>query len=159
MSFKTADLYDAHEGKVQVAAPIFRDFGGAEIFSGPIATVEVFEDNSRVREAIEESGAGRVLVIDGGGSLRCALLGDTLGDIAYKNGWAGIVVNGCIRDSSAISRILIGVRALATNPRKTVKRGVGERDVALNFADVTFNPGEYLYADRDGILLSATKLI
>lgn len=154
----TADLYDRNEGKVFVVDPLFRDYGGMRRFWGPIATVKVYEDNSLVRAALEEPGEGKVLVVDGGGSLRCALVGDILAELAHHNGWAGLIVYGCIRDSEAIARIAVGVKALNTNPRKSVKRGVGERDLPLHFGGVAFVPGHHLYADRDGILLSAERL-
>ncbi len=153
MSFNTADLCDEHDN-LHVAEPMFRIFGKHRAFHGPIATVKCHEDNSRVREALEEPGEGRVLVVDGGGSMRKALLGDMLGDLAVKNGWAGVVVNGCIRDSDAIDRLDLGVRALATIPVKSIKRGDGQRDVSVSFAGVTFRPGEHLYADADGIVVA-----
>jgi regulator of ribonuclease activity A len=158
MSLATADLYDAHESSVQVVAPMFNDYGGIEQFSGPIVTVKVHEDNSLVRAALKEPGQGRVLVVDGGGSLRCALLGDNLAALGVKNAWRGIVVYGCIRDSEAIGKLAIGVKAMQTNPRKSVKKGQGERDVPVQFGGVSFHPGHYLYADRDGIILSAAAL-
>ena len=158
MSFTTADLYDQHEGKVQVALPLFRDYGGRKVFGGRIATVRVFEDNSLVRTALSEQGQGKALVIDGGESLRCALVGDLLAQLGKDNGWEGIIVSGCIRDSSVIAGIDIGVKALGTNPRKSVKKGIGDRDVPVTFAGVTFNPGDYVYADTDGILVSASKI-
>ena len=158
MTKATADLYDAHGEALRVAAPLFRDFGGASSFEGPIATCKVFEDNSLVRAALEEPGRGRVLVVDGGGSLRCALVGDMLGALGQKNGWAGIVVYGCVRDSDALGEIPIGIKAIATNPRKSVKKGEGERDVLVRFADVAFKPGDYLYADRDGIVVADAAL-
>jgi regulator of ribonuclease activity A len=158
MSFTTPDLYDAHERDVRVAEPLFRNYGGAARFSGPVATLKLYEDNSLVRTALEERGSGRVLVIDGGGSLRCALVGDQLAVLAKKNGWAGIIVNGCIRDSAEIGRLDIGVKALNTNPRKSVKRGAGDRDIPVTFAGVTFNPGDHVYADEDGLLVAAEKL-
>jgi regulator of ribonuclease activity A len=158
MSFATADLYDQNEGRVQVATPMFFDYGGQRAFSGLISTVKVYEDNSLVRTALEEPGHGRVLVVDGGGSLRCALVGDMLAQLGQKNGWAGMVVYGCIRDSATIARIPIGLKALNTNPKKSVKKGVGERDVSVNFAGVDFVPGHFLYVDEDGILVSEYKL-
>ena len=158
MTFATADLYDQHEGKVQVALPLFRDYGGRKVFGGQVATVRVFEDNSLVRAALSEQGQGKVLVIDGGESLRCALVGDLLAQLGKDKGWEGIIVSGCIRDSSAIAGIDIGIKALGTNPRKSVKKGVGDRDVPVTFAGVTFNPGDYVYADTDGILVSASKI-
>lgn len=158
MTIVTADLYDEFGEQLRVASPVFGDFGGRDAFGGPIATVKVFEDNSLVRSALEEAGAGRVLVIDGGGSLRCALVGDLLAKLALDNGWAGIVVHGCVRDSVAIARLDIGVKALATNPRKSVKRGEGQRDVPVHFAEVDFMPGEYVYADLDGLVISERAL-
>jgi regulator of ribonuclease activity A len=155
VTFQTADLCDALDQEARVAAPLFRDYGGARRFSGVIATVQCHEDNSHVRTALEEPGEGRVLVVDGGGSLQCALLGDMLAELGAKNGWSGVIVYGCIRDSEVIGRTALGVKALATHPRKSVKQGVGERDVTVRFADTTFNPGEYLYADADGILVTA----
>lgn len=156
--FSTADLYDANEEVVRVAEPLFRSYGGARYFAGAVATVKAFEDNTLVRAALEEAGHGRVLVIDGGGSLRCAMVGDQLALLAQENGWAGIVVNGCIRDSVAIGAVDIGVKALHTNPRKSDKKGAGERNVAVVFAGVRFAPGDYLYADEDGILLADRQL-
>ncbi len=154
----TADLYDAHGETLRVLAPIFRDFGGVRTFEGPVVTLKVHEDNSLVRSTLEEPGQGRVLVVDGGGSLRCALVGDNLAEIGVNNAWAGIVVYGCIRDAEPIARLSIGVKALATNPRKSVKKGVGERDVELRFAEVTIKPGEYLYADADGVVVADKRL-
>ena len=158
MSFTTPDLCDAHEGQVSVVAPMFRRYGGRAAFSGQISTVKCFEDNSLVREALGKPGAGKVLVVDGGGSLRCALVGDQLAALGQTNGWAGIVVYGCIRDSAAISRMDIGVRALDTHPLKSVKRGVGQADEAVSFGGVRFVPGHYLYADDDGIIVSSVPL-
>lgn len=159
MSFTTADLYDEYGEKLQVAQPLFNDFGGRMKFHGQIATVKAHEDNSLVRAALEEKGEGRVLVIDGGESLRCALVGDLLAQLGKDNDWSGIVVSGCIRDSAVIITIDIGVKALGTNPRKSVKKGAGDRDITVTFAGVTFTPGHYLYADEDGILISPEKLI
>ena len=154
----TADLYDTHGEALRVLAPIFRDFGGLRTFAGPVVTLKVFEDNSLVRAALEEPGNGRVLVVDGGGSLRCALVGDNLAALGHKNHWAGIVVYGCIRDAAPIGTIAIGVKAVATNPRKSVKKGEGERDVTLRFAEVVISPGDYLYADIDGVVLATKQL-
>ena len=162
MSFKTPDLCDQYEadlGKtVRVVAPMFQRYGGRTGFDGQIVTLKLFEDNSLVREAFAGDGKGKVLVVDGGGSLRCALVGDQLAILANRNGWEGIVVYGCIRDSGDINGIDIGVRALNTHPQKTQKKGIGERDVAVTFGGVTFNPGEYLYADEDGILVADRPL-
>lgn len=162
MEFLTTDLCDGHEeaigGDLRIVAPMFRSYGGRAAFCGPIATLKLFEDNSLVRKAVEQPGEGRVLVIDGGGSLRRALVGDQLAALGVKNGWSGIVVYGCIRDSRAIAQMDIGVFALATHPQKTVKRNVGEQDVPVTFGGVTFHPGEWLYADEDGVLVSRVPL-
>lgn len=158
MNFATAELYDQHGENLQIATPVFNDYGARKKFSGRVATVKVFEDNSSVRAALEEPGAGRVLVVDGGASLRCALVGDRLAALGKDKGWAGIIVYGCIRDSAVIASIDIGVKALNTSPRKSVKRGIGERDVPVSFAEVTITPGDYLYADEDGVVVSAHKL-
>jgi regulator of ribonuclease activity A len=159
MSFTTADLYDHNSGLVQVVLPVFNDYGGKKKFYGPVSTVKVFEDNALVRVALEEPGDGRVLIVDGGESLHCALVGDLLAQMAKDNGWEGIIVSGCIRDAAVIAGINIGVKALNTNPRKSVKKGVGDRDIPVTFADATFNPGAYLYADEDGILISDQPLL
>ena len=159
MTFTTADLYDQHEGKIQVALPLFRDYGGRKAFCGEIATVKVFEDNSLIRAALEERVQDKVLVIDGGASLRCALVGDMLAQLGKNNGWQGIIVSGCIRDSIVISTIAIGVKALGTSPRKSVKKGEGQRDVEVNFAGISFKPGNYVYADTDGILVATEKIV
>ncbi len=158
MTDQTADLCDANEGRIHVVAPMFRSYGGRRAFHGPIATLKVFEDNSLVRSALETAGNGRVLVIDGGASMRCALVGDQLALLGVKNGWAGILVYGCIRDSRAIAEMDLGVFALGTHPLKSIKKGVGDREIALNFGSVTFVPGHYLYADEDGVIVSETAL-
>lgn len=158
MSLATTDLCDAHEDKVRVAAPIFRSFGGKTAFHGRIATLKLFEDNGLVRQTLDTPGEGRVLVIDGGGSLRRALLGDQLAMLAVKNGWAGIVIWGCIRDSAAIGAMDLGVLALATHPQKTVKKNLGEAEIPVSFAGIDFIPGAWLYADTDGLIVSAIKL-
>lgn len=159
MTFATADLYDQHGEKLRVAAPVFRNYGGNPVFSGPIDTVKVFEDNSLVRAALEEPGDGKVLIIDGGESMRCALVGDMLAQLGKDNGWSGIIVSGCIRDSAVIATISIGVKAMATNPRKSVKKGAGDRGVTVSFAGISFSPGEYVYSDDDGIVVSSDKLL
>ena len=158
MSLATTDLSDAHPAAVQAADPIFRDFGGQRAFHGPITTLKLFEDNALVRSALETPGEGRVLVVDGGGSLRCALLGDQLAELAVRHAWAGVVVYGCIRDSEAIGQLRLGVKALATHPLKSIKRGEGQRDLPVHFAGVTFRPGAWLYADADGLLVSDEAL-
>jgi len=157
-SIKTADLYDSYGDLLQVADPMFRRFGKREAFAGPIATVKVFEDNTLVRANLETAGGGHVLVVDGGGSLRCALVGDLLAQLAIDNEWAGIIVNGCIRDAGEIDTMDVGIRALATNPAKSEKRGEGQENIPVRFAGVTFMPGHYVYADGDGILVSEKDL-
>ena len=153
MTFATADLCDDLGPRARVAEPLFRDFGGERSFHGPVATVRVFEDNVLVREALSEAGRGRVLVVDGAGSVRCALVGGMLARLAHENGRAGLVVNGAIRDSGEISSVPVGLKALATSPRRSEKSGAGERDGGVAFAGVTFVPGQTLYADPDGIVV------
>ncbi|AKU13181.1 ribonuclease activity regulator protein RraA [Azoarcus sp. CIB] len=159
MEIQTADLCDAHEGKLRVVSPMFRSYGGRPAFGGEIATLKVFEDNSLVRTALEGPGKGRVLVIDGGASLRCALVGDQLALLGVKNGWAGVIVYGCIRDSKAIGGMDIGVFALGTHPQKSIKKGVGDRDLPVTFGGVTFVPGQFVYADEDGVVVSDSTLL
>lgn len=158
MTFATADLSDQFDDQVQVAQPGLRDFGGVLQFSGTMTTVMVQDDNTSVRELLETDGGGRVLVVDNGGSMRCAVVGDKLAQLAYDNGWAGIVVNGCVRDSSSLEEIGVGIKALAAMPRRSAKRAPGIVDVPLRFAGVLFEPGHYLYADADGIILSLVAL-
>ena len=154
----TADLCDRYDDQLQVCAPLLRDYGGRSAFHGQMVTVKCFEDNSLVRETLAEDGHGKVLVVDGGGSLRCALLGDQLADLALGHGWAGIVVNGCIRDSAQIADMDIGVMALATHPRKSVKLGQGQRNLPVHFSGVHFTPDHYLYCDADGMVLAEQPL-
>jgi regulator of ribonuclease activity A len=158
MPFATPDLCDEFGAEVRVAEPLFRDFGGVERFAGPIATLRVFEDNALVRQALETPGTGRVLVIDGGGSLRSALVGGNLAALAHENGWSGLVVYGCIRDAAEIAGTPVGVKALHAVPRRSAKAGAGERGIPVAFAGVTFAPGAWLYADRDGIVVADRKL-
>ena len=158
MTFATADLYDEFGDDLQIVAPGFQNYGGSKTFAGIISTVKCHEDNSLVRAALEQDGSGKVLVVDGGESMRCALVGDMLAELGQKNGWQGIVVSGCIRDSAVIAGIDIGVKALNTNPRKSVKKNIGERDIEVYFSNARFTPGEYLYADIDGIVLSSVSL-
>lgn len=158
MKIKTTDLCDAHVQELKTAKPgLFRDYGGKKDFYGLIRTVKCLEDNSFVRKALEEPGEGKVLVIDGGASYNCALLGDMLGELAIKNKWNGIIVNGCIRDSAELSQLGLGVKALATNPLKSKKENKGEENVKINFAGIDFSPGEFVYCDEDGIVVSADK--
>jgi regulator of ribonuclease activity A len=159
MSFSTADLFDANEGKVHVALPIFQSYGQKKQFYGQIYTVKCFEDNTPVGDTLRNmNGKGKVLVIDGEGSLRCALLGDMLAEAAIKNEWEGIIVNGCVRDSVALNSMPIGVKALNTNPTRSVKKYPGLKQIEVNLGNVFFNPDEYVYSDEDGILLSDNPL-
>jgi len=158
LSKGTADLCDENGDRVQVCEPVFHAFGGRRAFHGPISTIRCFEDNSRVKEAVESPGQGKVLVVDGGGSRRRALLGDKLGEAAVRNGWAGVIIHGCIRDSAELGRMDLGARALATIPLRSDKRGEGERDVPVRFAGVTFRPGEFVYVDEDGVIVSPASL-
>jgi regulator of ribonuclease activity A len=154
----TCDLCDRFEGRVRVLELPLRDYGGRIAFSGRVSTVKALEDNSLVREAVAEPGEGRVLVIDGGGSLRRAMLGDMLAGKAVANGWSGVVVHGAIRDSAAIGRLPLGVKALGTCPMKTDKRGQGLRDVPLRFGGVEIRPGDWLAADEDGVVIAGEAL-
>lgn len=157
-SFATADLFDEFGDALDVAEPLFRHFGGRRRFCGPIRTVSTFEDNTQVRATLETPGEGQVLVVDGIGSLRVALVGDQLGQLAIDNGWAGLLVHGCVRDSAALADMPIGVMALATNPAKSRKQNQGQVDVPLRFAGVGFVPGHWLYADEDGVVLCDRRL-
>ena len=159
MTFKTADLSDETEGVAQIVQPGLQNYGGKTRFHGQIVTIKAFEDNSRVREQVRSPGQGKVLVIDNEGSMRCAMLGDMLAAAAIEHGWSGVVINGCIRDSVDIGEMEIGVKALATHPLRSVKQGKGEVDVEVEFLGARFRPGEYLYSDEDGILLSAASLV
>lgn len=160
MSFATADLCDlhSHEEHFQIAEPDFQTFGNRLRFFGPITTLKVFEDNVLVRAVLEEKVDNRVLVVDGGGSRRCALLGGNLAKLACDNGWQGVIVYGCIRDSAEINEIPVGVRALGTHPQKSHKKGMGNKDVLITFAGVTFRSNHYVYVDEDGIIVSETAL-
>ena len=163
VQFATTDLCDDHpqlleDGRLWILPPVFRAFGMRASFSGRVTTLKVFEDNALVRSTLEAPGNGNVLVIDGGASLRCALLGGQLALLAQDNGWAGVVVDGCVRDSEAINACDIGVRALATHPRKSNKKNVGERNLRVTIAGVAVHPGDWLYADADGVLIAQQKL-
>ncbi len=158
MTISTADLFDAHPDQVDVTEGRWLAFGRRRAFAGPISTVKCHEDNVLVRRALEEPGGGRVLVVDGGGSLRSALVGDKLAGFGADNGWAGILVHGCIRDSAAIDQLDIGVRCSATTPRRSAKDGFGQRDVPVTFAGARFTPGGYVYVDEDGILVAESPL-
>ena len=159
MTFLTTDLCDANEGRVRVVAPMFKSHAPPPPPRPPTATAPPLEAHSLVRETLTKLGAGEVLVVDGGGSLRCALVGDQIAELAVKNQWAGIVVYGCIRDSVAINGLPLGVRAIDTHPLKSIKKGAGDCEIAVTFGGVTFTPGEWLYADEDGVIVSATPLL
>lgn len=166
----TSDLCDAHkgatDGSFRVLPPVFRDYGARRRFHGPVTTVKCFEDNSLVKAAVESDGTvgtatgriGRVLVVDGGGSLRQALLGGNLGAAAANNGWAGIVIDGAVRDSTELAACAVGIRALATLPMPTTRRNEGQRDVPVCVQGVWVRPGDWLYADEDGIVVSSIAL-
>ncbi|MDH3379249.1 MAG: ribonuclease E activity regulator RraA [Gammaproteobacteria bacterium] len=155
MTFKTADLYDQYGDALQVAGPFFSSYGAKSRFHGRVYTLRVFEDFGLVKEAVQQRVDQSVLVIDGGGSLRCALVGDKLAEIALNNGWQGIIVNGCIRDAEDIANLAIGIKAINTCPVKPAQLGDGEREVEVRFAGITFATGAYVYADTDGIVVSA----
>lgn len=159
LDFTTCDLSDANEGTIRVVEPGFLRYGGRVKMSGQIVTVKCHEDNQLVKDILGTDGRGKVLVIDGGASKRRALVGDQIATNAVKNGWNGVIVNGCIRDTAVIDTLDLAVRALGTHPTKTVKRGWGETNVPVHFGGVTFAPGEFVYADEDGIVVHATKLV
>ncbi len=153
MSFQpTADLVDDIGPDVRSCDVQFRQFGGRHQFAGPISTVRCFEDNALLKSVLSQPSAGGVLVIDGGGSLHSALVGDVIAELARANGWAGLIVNGAVRDAAALRGLDIGIKALGTNPRKSSKTGAGERDVEVTLGGVTFVPGEIAYSDDDGIV-------
>lgn len=158
----TCDLCDAHKGDTtgafRVLPPVFHSYGGRAAFSGTVSTVKCFEDNSLVKEAVESPGQGRVLVVDGGGSLRRALVGGNLAASAERNGWAGIVVNGCVRDVAELQAAKVGIRALGLMPLPTDKRGEGQSGVPVQIEGVWLRPGDWLYADADGIVVSDRPL-
>ncbi len=158
MNYQTPDLCDEYPGLVRVVEPMFKSYGGKSSFGGEIVTIKCHEDNSVIKQTASTPGMGKVIVVDGGGSLTRALLGDLIAADAVKNGWEGFIIYGCIRDVDAISEMNLGVKALNTIPLKTEKRGLGELNVSVSFAGATFNPGEYLYADNNGIIVSSKPL-
>ncbi len=149
----TADLYDLHGDDLQSLPLQLRSFGGHPRFDGPVRTVRCFQDNALVKQILAAPGRGAVLIVDGAGSLHTALMGDMIAQSAVDAGWAGVIINGCVRDSVALSTMPLGVKALGTNPRKSAKEGAGSVDVSVEFGGVTFRPGAHLYADEDGILV------
>lgn len=162
-TFATCDLCDAHKndgsGGFRVLPPVLRDFGAVRRFSGPVVTVKCFEDNTLVKAAVDSPGEGRVLVVDGGASLRRALLGGNLGAAAARNGWAGVVIDGCVRDVTELAACQVGIRALAPMPLPTEKRNEGQRDLAVQIQGVWVRPGNWLYADEDGVVVSDHALM
>lgn len=154
----TPDLCDNFPDKVRVLDAIFNDYGGRTSFSGQAVTIKCFEDNSIVKQLVDTPGRGRVIVMDGGGSLRRAILGDMLAEKAAKNDWAGLVIYGCIRDCDEIAQTELGVKALNVHPMKTDKRGLGDLDVAVTFAGQTIQPGDWVYADNNGVVVSDSAL-
>ena len=158
MKFVLPDLCDQYGDSLRVLSPMLKNFGGNNCFHGKISTIKCHEDNSFVADAVKEEGDGFVLVVDGGGSLRCALLGDNLAAIAASNSWAGIIVFGCVRDVAALKDISLGIQAIAPHPVKSVKRQVGLRDVEVSFGGVSFIPGHYVYADDNGVIVSEAEL-
>ncbi|MBX2878706.1 MAG: ribonuclease E activity regulator RraA [Granulosicoccus sp.] len=158
MNDSVADLCDAYSDQITLAEPLFRDFGGAESFSGPITTLTVDGDFLLIKETLSTAGDNGVLVIDGAGSTEFALLGDRLAAMARESQWSGLIINGCIRDISVVRTISIGVKALGVCPKRPSMIGGGELNKAVSFAGITFKPGEWVYADLDGIIVSAEKL-
>ena len=158
MKYLTPELCDKYPDLVRVVEPIFKNYGGKSSFGGQIVTIKCHEDNSVVKETAGTPGNGKIIVVDGGGSLRRALLGDLIAENAVQNGWEGFIVYGCIRDVDAISTMNLGVKALNTNPLKTEKKGIGDLNIPVSFGRVTFKPGEYVYADSNGIIVSSKPL-
>ncbi|MCE9647483.1 MAG: ribonuclease E activity regulator RraA [Chloroflexi bacterium] len=155
MTFKTTDICDNHPEAVRVAEAIgLRDYGGVKSFHGTIQTVKCFEDNSIFRKTLEQNGTGKVLVVDGSGSQRCALMGDMMGELAVKNNWSGLIIHGCVRDSATLATLSVGVKAMNTTPMKSGKRNVGQENIPVHFAGVDFIPGQFVYCDEDGIVVS-----
>jgi len=158
MSYSVPDICDDYIDEISVLEPLFSNFGGKRRFSGEVVTIKCFEDNSLIRDAVRSEGRGRVLVVDGGGSLRRALLGDMLAASAAENGWQGLLINGCVRDVEILETIDLGVKALNSHPVKTEKRGEGQRDINVTFAGATIRPGHYLYADANGAVVAVRNL-
>ena len=155
--FMTTDLSDAYEG-LRYLAPGYQDFGGKIRFHGQAKTLVTFEDNTKIRAAVEQPGDGRVLVVDGGGSMNCALFGGNLAKLAAQNGWAGIIINGCVRDRAELAAEAVGIKALASHPKKSAKRDLGSYDVTVKFAGVSIHAGDWIYADEDGVIISDRSL-
>jgi len=149
----TADVLDEHGDRASVCSIAFRQFGGRREFEGPISTVRCDEDNVLVRRRLSEPGEGGVLVVDGGGSLRVALVGEIVAGLARDGGWAGLVINGCVRDVAALRELDLGIKAIGSTPRPSGKEGLGEIDVPVTFGGVTFHPGDMLFSDEDGVVV------
>jgi regulator of ribonuclease activity A len=158
VSFATPDLCDENAEIVSVMMPMLRNFGGRDAFYGQIVTIKCYEDNSLVKDQANEAGQGRVMVVDGGGSLRCALLGDLIATKACENGWAGLIIYGCIRDVDAIAQLELGVQAINSIPLKSVRKGRGDLNLDICFGGVTFKPGHYVYADNNGVITAPVAL-
>ena len=158
MNLRTADLVDEHEATLRCCDVQFRQFGGVARFAGPVRTVKCFEDNPLIKQTLSTPGEGAVLVVDGGGSLRCSLLGDYIAGLGVKNGWAGIIIWGAVRDTVALGQLPIGVKALGSNPLRSTKTGSGQRDVPVSFGGMVFRPNDWLYSDEDGIVVSDKRL-
>lgn len=156
--FTTPDLCDDHPGEVRVLAPILRTFGGREAFFGPALTITCHEDNSRVKELVSTPGEGRVMVVDGGGSVACALLGDMLAQSAADNGWAGLVIHGAVRDVEILRTIDLGVQALAPIPLRSDRQGAGEVGADVSFGGVRIASGDWVYADANGVVATSTPI-
>ena len=154
----TADISDQYSDSVKVLEPIFNDYGGVKAFCGKVVTLKTLDDNTKVREALERNGDGKVLVVDGQASVNCALLGGSLASLAYKNGWSGIIINGCVRDQLEIKEENVGVKAINSHPKKSNKDNGGEFGVDLNFANTDISDGDYIYADEDGVIVSKKNL-
>lgn len=157
MTLSTCDLSDEHGENARIPSPVFRDFGGRLAFHGRAVTVKCFEDNSRVKEILATPGNGRVLVVDGGGSMRCALLGDMIAKDAVANGWSGVVVFGCVRDTAVLAGLDIGIKAIGTNPRRSTRRGEGTPHIAIDIAGIQVAEGDVIVADGDGIVVIAAE--
>lgn len=149
----TCDLYDRFEATARVADAVFRDYGRRHRFSGEAVTVKCFEDNSRVKELLATPGKGKVLVVDGGGSLRAALMGDIIAKSAVKNEWEGVIIHGCVRDTGVLATLDLGIKALAATPRKSVRTGEGQSGLTIAFAGIRVAPGDHVFADEDGVLV------
>jgi|TARA_B110000503_G_scaffold70752_1_gene109927 regulator of ribonuclease activity A len=158
MSYSTPDLCDEHFELIDVLEPMMANYGGRNSFGGEIVTIKCYEDNSLVKENVRKPGHGKVLVVDGGGSLRRALLGDLIAGDACRNGWEGIIIYGCVRDVDALVAMDLGIQAIGSIPVKTEKRGIGDLNIPITFGGVTFSPGAYVYADNNGVIVSSISL-